>query len=117
MFLLHLLKVFQIKINYIVQSLGLLNLLVIHTQSLCHPREKTSFKESITGTFSGVGMEVGVQDGFLTVIAPLKNSPAEKAGIETGDKIVSINDVEAGTMKVEEAVQLIRGEKRNNRNC
>jgi carboxyl-terminal processing protease len=75
------------------------------------PKEKTSFNESITGTFSGVGMEVGVQDGFLTVIAPLKNSPAEKAGIETGDKIISINGVEAGTMKVEEAVQLIRGEK------
>lgn len=75
------------------------------------PEEKTSFDESITGTFSGVGMEVGFQDDTLTVIAPLKNSPAQRAGVEAGDKIVSIDGVNSIGMQVEEAVKLIRGEK------
>lgn len=78
------------------------------------PQEKTEFDESISGTFSGVGMEVGIQDEYLTVIAPLKNSPAQRAGIETGDKIISIDGIEASQMKVEEAVSLIRGEKGTN---
>lgn len=75
------------------------------------PEEKTEFDESITGTFSGVGMEVGSQEGVLTVIAPLKNSPAEKAGVQTGDKIASIDGKDALKMKVDDAVNLIRGEK------
>jgi carboxyl-terminal processing protease len=75
------------------------------------PQQKTEFDESITGTFSGVGMEVGSQEGVLTVIAPLKNSPAEKAGILSGDKIAAIDGKDAVDMKVEEAVSLIRGEK------
>jgi carboxyl-terminal processing protease len=75
------------------------------------PEEKEKFDESIEGTFEGVGMEVGIQDGHLTVVAPLKNSPAQKAGIESGDIIVTIDGKESTNMKVEEAVGLIRGAK------
>jgi carboxyl-terminal processing protease len=54
-------------------------------------------------------MEVGIRDEVLTVVSPLKNSPAEKAGIEKGDIIVSIDGKDSLNMKVEEAVSLIRG--------
>lgn len=73
------------------------------------PQEKTKFDESIEGTFDGVGMEVGIRDEVLTVVSPLKNSPAEKAGIEKGDIIISIDGKDSLNMKVEEAVSLIRG--------
>jgi carboxyl-terminal processing protease len=73
------------------------------------PAEKQKFDESIEGVFEGVGMEVGIQNERLTVVAPLKDSPAQKAGIEKGDIIVSIDGVDATNMKVEEAISKIRG--------
>lgn len=76
------------------------------------PEEKAKFDETIEGAFDGVGMEVGIQNGFLTVVAPLKDSPAQKAGIESGDIIATIDGKESSNMKVEEAVNLIRGLKR-----
>ncbi len=75
------------------------------------PEETENFEESINGTFSGVGMEVGLQDGYVTVIAPLKNSPAELAGILPGDVITKINDENALEMSVDQAVEKIRGPK------
>ncbi len=75
------------------------------------PEEKEEFDESLSGTFSGVGMEVGIQDDFLTVVAPLKGSPAERAGVEAGDRILAIDGKDATNLSVEEAVSLIRGER------
>ena len=75
------------------------------------PEEKSKFDESIEGVFEGVGMEVGVRDEVLTVVSPLKGSPAEKAGIEKGDIIVAIDKKDSLNMKVEEAISLIRGPK------
>lgn len=73
------------------------------------PEEARIFEEDISGQFSGVGMEIGIRNDILTVIAPLKNTPAEKAGIRTGDKILEIDGTPTGNMAVEQAVQLIRG--------
>lgn len=75
------------------------------------PEAHAKFEENITGNFSGVGMEVGKRDGFVTVIAPLKDTPAEKAGIKAGDVIMEIDGASAIDFSVEEAVQRIRGEK------
>ncbi len=73
------------------------------------PQESKQFMEQINGEFSGVGMEVGMKDNILTVIAPLKGSPAEKAGIKPGDKILKIDSKVTTDMKVDEAVKLIKG--------
>ncbi len=73
------------------------------------PQESETFAENISGNFGGVGMEIGVQEGILTVIAPLKNTPAEKAGILSKDKILKIDETETVKMRVDEAVRLIRG--------
>lgn len=75
------------------------------------PVESKSFNEEISGNFEGVGMEVGVRDDILTVIAPLKNTPAYRAGIKSGDKILRINDTPTNGMAIEEAISRIKGKK------
>ncbi|OGI16401.1 MAG: hypothetical protein A3J63_01815 [Candidatus Moranbacteria bacterium RIFCSPHIGHO2_02_FULL_40_12b] len=75
------------------------------------PEENKKFNEEITGSFEGIGAEIGMKNNVLTIIAPLKESPAEKAGIRAGDKILKINDESSEDMTVEEAVGKIRGPK------
>lgn len=75
------------------------------------PKEAEVFQTSIDGNFSGVGMEIGIKDEQLTVVAPLKGTPAEKAGMLTGDKIIAINGKNTTGISVDEAVQQIRGER------
>ncbi len=75
------------------------------------PEEASVFAEEISGNFSGVGMEVGIRDDIVTVIAPLPESPAEKAGILTGDAVIKIDEVSTEGMSTDEAVRRIRGEK------
>ena len=74
------------------------------------PVEAAQFEEDISGKFGGVGMEIGVEGGVLVVIAPLKNTPAERAGIRAGDKIVSINGEITQGLSVDDAISKIRGE-------
>jgi carboxyl-terminal processing protease len=74
------------------------------------PAEATAFSEDISGNFNGVGMEVGLRDGLVTVIAPLPDSPALKAGIQSGDIITRIDDHSTDRMGVDQAVKLIRGD-------
>ncbi len=75
------------------------------------PGEAKRFLEDTRGAFEGVGMEIGIRDNQLTVVTPLKGTPAEEAGLRAGDKIVKIDDVSTMDIKIEEAVSLIRGEK------
>jgi carboxyl-terminal processing protease len=74
------------------------------------PEDKAIFEDDISGSFGGVGMEIGIQNDVLTIVAPLKGSPAEKAGLLSGDKIIRINDKSAEGITVEEGVRSIRGE-------
>lgn len=73
------------------------------------PSDAAAFDEDISGNFSGVGMEVGMRDSLITVIAPLAGTPAEKAGLLAGDVIVKINGTSTEKMSIDEAVRLIRG--------
>lgn len=75
------------------------------------PEEASEFAEEISGNFNGVGMEVGMRDGLVTVISPLPESPAEKAGILAGDIVAKIDGKSTEGMNVDQAVGLIRGEK------
>ncbi|MCX6701708.1 MAG: S41 family peptidase [Candidatus Zambryskibacteria bacterium] len=75
------------------------------------PVESKSFNEEISGNFEGVGMEVGMKDGVLTVIAPLKDTPAYKAGIKSGDKIIKIDETLTNALNTAEAIKIIKGEK------
>ncbi len=73
------------------------------------PDEAKAFQEEISGNFIGVGMEVGIKDKILTVIAPLKGTPAYRANIKPGDKITKIDSTFTSDLSIEEAIKLIRG--------
>jgi len=75
------------------------------------PEENKMFNQDMSGKFSGIGAEIGFRDGFLTIITPLKNSPAEKSGLLPGDVILKVNGTEVIGMDVDKVVNLIRGEK------
>lgn len=75
------------------------------------PSDAEKFSENISGNFSGVGMEVGLRDGLITVISPLPDTPADKAGVMAGDVVVKIDDISTEDMGIDQAVNLIRGEK------
>ncbi len=73
------------------------------------PEDSKSFESDISGNFEGVGMELGIKDKKLVVVAPLKGTPAYKAGVMKGDVLLKIDGKDATNMSVNEAVKLIRG--------
>ncbi|HAD10587.1 MAG TPA: peptidase S41 [Porticoccaceae bacterium] len=68
-------------------------------------------QEQTSGEFGGIGIEVGMEDGFVKVISPIDDTPAAKAGILPGDFIVKLNDQAVRGMTLEEAINIMRGEK------
>ncbi len=75
------------------------------------PEETKRFQEDVKGVFEGVGMEIGIKKGQLQVISPLEGTPAQKAGLRAGDKILKVGDTQTAELTVDEAVNLIRGPK------
>ncbi len=75
------------------------------------PVTSKKFQEEISGSFGGVGIEIGKRNNILTVIAPIKDSPAFKAGIKAGDKILKIDIKSTADLAIEEAVNMIRGKR------
>ncbi|MBI2465750.1 MAG: S41 family peptidase [Candidatus Sungbacteria bacterium] len=75
------------------------------------PVESKQFLDDVSGSFSGIGAEIGIRKDILTVISPLENSPAQQAGLRAGDRILKINDDVTADMTVNQAVNLIRGPK------
>jgi carboxyl-terminal processing protease len=73
------------------------------------PQKAERFSQDLSGSFFGIGAEIGVKGGVITVIAPLPDSPAEKTGIKAGDKIFKINDEETTNLTLDDAVNKIRG--------
>lgn len=73
------------------------------------PKDAKRFSEDISGSFGGIGAELGYKKGIV-IIAPLKNMPAEKSGIQAGDRILEINGTSTVDMTLEDAVSNIRGQ-------
>jgi carboxyl-terminal processing protease len=69
----------------------------------------SDLKEGTSGEFGGLGMEVGMEDGFIKVISPIDDTPAERAGIKSGDLIVRIEEKSTRGLELNEAVKLMRG--------
>lgn len=89
---------------------GLLKSLDDPYSDLLSEKQKKIFEEDLAGSFGGVGFEIGVRKGILTVIAPLEGTPAQRAGLKAGDKILKINGEDTENMSLEEAVSKIRGQ-------
>ncbi|XGA80112.1 S41 family peptidase [Halomonas sp. CH40] len=72
--------------------------------------EFTSLRESTQGEFGGIGIEVGMENGQLTIITPVDDTPASRAGLMSRDLIISIDGAPTDSMSLQEAVSLMRGE-------
>ncbi len=75
------------------------------------PEESKQFSDNIEGVLEGIGAELSVEEKMLVIVSPLKNSPAEKAGLRPGDTILKINDEIAADLSLFDAIMKIRGEK------
>jgi carboxyl-terminal processing protease len=97
-------KLIQGAIKGMVQSLD------PHSSYLTKEEHQDLLSET-KGSFSGIGVEITVRDNVLTVVSPIEGTPAYKAGIQAGDKIIKINGKLAADMTLPEAIKSIRGEK------
>jgi carboxyl-terminal processing protease len=78
--------------------------------SFLPPSANESVTNSLNGAYEGIGAELGMREGALMVVAPVDGSPAKKAGLRSGDRILKIGDELTFGMTITEAVMLIRGE-------
>lgn len=78
------------------------------------PKENSDFKEEIGGSFQGIGAQLGLDEGHIIIVAPLKGSPAEAAGIKPLDWILKVDGEDTVGWTVQEAVTKIRGKKATN---
>lgn len=88
---------------------GMLSGLDPHSAYLVDEEYK-ELQEGTTGQFGGLGIEVGMENGFVKVVSPIDDTPAQKAGIKSGDLIVRLDDKPVKGMTLAEAVKLMRGE-------
>jgi carboxyl-terminal processing protease len=72
--------------------------------------EYQELKEGTTGQFGGLGIEVTMENGFVKVVSPIDDTPAQRAGIKTGDLIVRLDDQPVKGMSLNDAVKIMRGE-------
>jgi len=90
---------------------GLLNSLGDPYSVFMEPDNSKKFLDDIKGSFEGIGAEIGMRKGILTVISPLEGNPAQKAGLRAGDKILKVDETLTADLTLDEAVDIIRGEK------
>ncbi|MDR0747849.1 MAG: S41 family peptidase [Helicobacteraceae bacterium] len=100
----------EIEIDEIIDKAlnGLLSNLDAHSSYL-DSKQFGEMQIKTSGKFGGLGIHVGMRDGALTVVAPIEGTPADKAGIESGDIILKIDDRSTIGMNIDEAVELMRG--------
>ncbi len=75
------------------------------------PGDSKDFKEGLSSSFSGIGVEITVKNGRLTVVTPIKGSPAEKAGLKSDDQIIKVDGESIESIDYREAISKIRGPK------
>ena len=73
------------------------------------PEDYQDLQAGTSGEFGGLGIEVGMEDGFVKVIAPIDDTPAQRAGVQAGDLIIRLDDTPVKGMSLSEAVKMMRG--------
>ena len=90
---------------------GMVNSLGDPYSTFLTPEENSALDKDLKGVFGGIGAEVGYRDNAITVIAPLKGSPSEKAGLLAGDLIAEVDGKSTEGLNVDDVVNMIRGDK------
>ena len=90
-------------------AFGLVKELEDPYSALLSPERAARLRENTTGRYAGVGVELDLRDGYVTVIAPLANTPADSAGIQPGDRIIAVDKKPTIGLTMEEAQQALRG--------
>lgn len=108
----------QVKVNYVTDETddkllenavkGMVSGLDPHSEYL-NTKGYSEMKESTSGEFGGLGMEIGSEDGWIKVIAPIEDTPAERAGVKSGDYIIKIENESTRGMTTTDAVKKMRG--------
>ena len=88
---------------------GMLSGLDPHSSYLV-PADYQELQAGTSGEFGGLGIEVGMEDGFVKIIAPIDDTPAQRAGVEAGDLIIRLDDTPVKGMSLTDAVKVMRGE-------
>lgn len=88
---------------------GLLNELQDPYSGFLRPKDFEDLTESTTGNYGGLGIQIDVRDGWITVIAPIAGTPASEAGLDTGDRIVAVDGKSTYGWKNQKAVNTLRG--------
>ncbi len=89
---------------------GMLKALDPHS-SFLRPEDYKELQIETKGSFSGIGIEISIKDGILTVVSPIEGTPADKAGLQANDKIIKIDGKSTKNMSLTQAVKLLRGPK------
>ncbi len=79
--------------------------------SFLDPELSKRFNDDLSGSFEGIGAEIGIRDDTLTIVAPISGMPAEEAGLKSGDKVLSIDGKSTAGISIDKAVDTIRGKK------
>ena len=87
---------------------GMLNGLDPHSSYL-NTEEFNELRVGTTGEFGGLGIEVGMEDGFVRVVSPIDDTPAQRAGMKSGDLIIRLDDTPVKGLSLNDAVKLMRG--------
>ena len=90
---------------------GMLGVLDDPYSSYMDPEMNERFTEQLESSFEGIGAEVSMVNEKVTIVAPIKDSPAEKAGLRPNDQVIRIDDEDIDGLDLNEAVEIIRGEK------
>lgn len=94
---------------------GAINGLVLSLEdpysSFLTPEESKMFQEELSGKLEGIGAEIGRRNGIPTIITPLKNSPAERAGLEPGDQILAVDNEYTDKLSLDAVISRIRGKR------
>ena len=104
--------VFEVEDKELLENAirGMLSGLDPHSTFL-NEEEFRELQIGTTGEFGGLGIEVGMEDGFVKVISPIDDTPAQRAGVEAGDLIIRLDDKPVKGLTLNDAVKIMRGKK------